>query len=1114
MRWPSFALVDGGQSYQPYVTDGTPEGTYPIAETTPATNPNNYRAVSTNHLSDGTFTVEFLVNEAGVLNYSVYGLDADLPGDAGFVVAKIELADEFHSVLKVGDRLIVSDGFESRTQYSVGQTAGDVLELDLPPYSTAIHQAGENLIYFTNRRFPDEGLDLYLSKGLTDTVVPITVVREKNFNEAIVDPISFGDKNFVYTFDALLGETIYEIRPDLTIALVADFSDRSLGDPVIRMVAASDHLMVTKGNFRRSDFSLWITDGSNDNSREIMGLQAGGTIKYYGRIGDDIFINGITEYNLTTGKTTPLPAFRGRRGAQYHSPTVFKGSLYVMETLEIEPSNQHQLRVLRYTPGQSEIDTVYFHDDQFGPTNDGLDAMQTDGENLYFTNMLRSDQMDIYLYDGIADSPTLSDAVNQSDNARFPTFRRVGDLLYLHYDAGFNPSAFRQIKNGTLSVGRAETNRPERLVAYAGSTIFSTDFREVWSWREGAGQNLLEGLPVSYMSGTLALSEDLGAYFVALTSENEFELWASDGTPAGTRKVMDLPITGDSFSDLELRIVGNLAVVADLAFDDQVIFAINLNDIEIIDLEVEAGEFVASGELIVQVGNRIYFPAVAPGYGEEPHFVEIAGGNFITGRVFRDTDASGTLDNAETGFERVTVRNGSGLRSFTNEAGIYAIPAVPDQDYVISVDEPICYELTTPGNYDVTYREGLMDEFDFGLSLQTGSPAIRALLADSPTRCNTATPFWLNVFNEGCEPYAGTMDLLLGEQISFNSGDDEPEVINDTLLRFTFDTIQPGEKAQLQVILNMPDEFFTGRPVDLTLAAMPDGEVAGSSPADTFFFSQILRCAYDPNDKQVSPSRAEPSGSNYTQFDEKLRYTVRFQNTGNDTAVNVRIEDQLSLDLDWETFTPLASSHTYTASITKAGRITFRFDNIQLPDSTTNLVMSQGYVTFELETKAGLSDFSTVRNTAGIYFDFNQPVITNTVTSTLVEFLDEDQDGFNFYEDCNDQDAAVSPAAEEIAGNKVDENCDGSLEPVSVTVFLEGDLSVYPNPTSGLATVAFSESKPLLLTVFSATGKVLQRVKFSGTHTIDLGNVARGNYLIRLVDPASGASSTRWIQRQ
>lgn len=71
--------------------------------------------------------------------------------------------------------------------------------------------------------------------------------------------------------------------------------------------------------------------------------------------------------------------------------------------------------------------------------------------------------------------------------------------------------------------------------------------------------------------------------------------------------------------------------------------------------------------------------------------------------------------------------------------------------------------------------------------------------------------------------------------------------------------------------------------------------------------TQEISCAYDPNDKMVSPEGFDVP--HYTLKTDTLLYTIRFQNTGNDTAFVVKIRDTLSTHLDYSTFRFIGSSH-------------------------------------------------------------------------------------------------------------------------------------------------------------------------------------------------------------
>jgi hypothetical protein len=80
----------------------------------------------------------------------------------------------------------------------------------------------------------------------------------------------------------------------------------------------------------------------------------------------------------------------------------------------------------------------------------------------------------------------------------------------------------------------------------------------------------------------------------------------------------------------------------------------------------------------------------------------------------------------------------------------------------------------------------------------------------------------------------------------------------------------------------------------------------------------------------------------------------------------------------------VASSHPCNFNIHDIGIVDFVFNNIQLPDSGVNEPGSNGYVQYKIKPKSTLSIGAEIENTAFIYFDFNLPVMTNTV-STMIE---------------------------------------------------------------------------------------------------------------------------------
>ncbi|HMC97645.1 MAG TPA: hypothetical protein VKG92_08335, partial [Flavobacteriales bacterium] len=144
-------------------------------------------------------------------------------------------------------------------------------------------------------------------------------------------------------------------------------------------------------------------------------------------------------------------------------------------------------------------------------------------------------------------------------------------------------------------------------------------------------------------------------------------------------------------------------------------------------------------------------------------------------------------------------------------------------------------------------------------------------------------------------------------------------------------------------------------------------------------------CAVDPNDKLVTPQGYGPQGAVDINT-EWFTYTIRFQNTGTDTAFVVEVIDTLDTDLDPASMEILGASHPLSRIMIDPSRVaSFLFDDILLPDSGANEVASHGYVQFRMRPMAGSPHLTEITNSAAIVFDVNPPVITNTVVNTLVD---------------------------------------------------------------------------------------------------------------------------------
>ncbi len=106
----------------------------------------------------------------------------------------------------------------------------------------------------------------------------------------------------------------------------------------------------------------------------------------------------------------------------------------------------------------------------------------------------------------------------------------------------------------------------------------------------------------------------------------------------------------------------------------------------------------------------------------------------------------------------------------------------------------------------------------------------------------------------------------------------------------------------------------------------------------------------------------------------------------------MRVEDQLDSDLDWSSFEMITASHNYSVQM-QDGKLIWTFNNIMLPDSNSNEPESHGHIIYRIKPIADKPLGTVFENTAYIYFDFNEPIITNTTVNTfaVVQSVDENE---------------------------------------------------------------------------------------------------------------------------
>lgn len=204
---------------------------------------------------------------------------------------------------------------------------------------------------------------------------------------------------------------------------------------------------------------------------------------------------------------------------------------------------------------------------------------------------------------------------------------------------------------------------------------------------------------------------------------------------------------------------------------------------------------------------------------------------------------------------------------------------------------------------------------------------------------------------------------------------------------WSFSNLNPGACRYVDVRFTVPTNAALGTGLQGTAEVLPTAGDANPADNTDGEYTTIVG-SWDPNDKQVEPYHtgdAWNGGIIYTT-DEELEYTIRFQNTGTAPAHFVIIRDTLDVNLLPETIREIDTKHNADVSLENGNILVFTFNNIYLPDSTTDFEASMGFVKFKINRVAGLPVGTQIENTAAIYFDYNAPVITNTPISVIDEY--------------------------------------------------------------------------------------------------------------------------------
>lgn len=362
----------------------------------------------------------------------------------------------------------------------------------------------------------------------------------------------------------------------------------------------------------------------------------------------------------------------------------------------------------------------------------------------------------------------------------------------------------------------------------------------------------------------------------------------------------------------------------------------------------------------------------------------------VSGYVYNDhTTQDCVADNPAAGEECVllhlmpldiyTYTDPTGHYEFVVDPGTYTVEIMPEAYFELLCPESPVFEIDLPENGSVSeghdfYLKYAPNSFDLSIS---NAPSVA-----SPGFVHQLT---LEACNDGEATVDAVIILALDSLLTdFNSSPNYQtyDPVSNQIV-WTVSNLPPGVCTEIDLAITVPVTVELGTILEFSSFV---GPVAGDFNTSNNSKSWSLEVvgAYDPNDKQILTGSHQFGGAIYRQ-DSVLQYQLRFQNVGTAPAQTVVIRDTLDSNLDVTTIEAGASSHHYELQFEGNNVLIFLFEGINLPDSTNNEPESHGYVSFSIEMEDDLPFGTEIENSAAIFFDFNEPVITNTVRSVLTK---------------------------------------------------------------------------------------------------------------------------------
>ncbi len=358
--------------------------------------------------------------------------------------------------------------------------------------------------------------------------------------------------------------------------------------------------------------------------------------------------------------------------------------------------------------------------------------------------------------------------------------------------------------------------------------------------------------------------------------------------------------------------------------------------------------------------------------------------NLIRGQLCADLNTNGIPDSGEPPLVgmKITEQN-TGRFTFTDQNGNYTISVLDTGSFSVSPQilnwwNPV--PATQSANFPGFHQTDKFNDFAFQPQGTFEDVCIK-ITPMGRFRSGFIARYMISYGNYGNTTVSPTVYFFPYNNVTFQSSTPPPSQITPDSVLWNLPALTPFQTGSIIVTVNvnlgLPIGTLINSSAHIEPYATDDNPSCNNSNWEVYTTG-----SFDPNDILVNEDTLTTTQLSNAPW---LEYIIRFQNTGNDTAFTVKILNPIDTNkLNLSTFEFTNASHPVNLNwINYQRNMEFKFENILLPDSNTNEPLSHGFVRYRIQPKTNLSAGDTIPNFAAIFFDFNEPVITNTVRTII-----------------------------------------------------------------------------------------------------------------------------------